>query len=183
MLASQSPVGTRGGVEWMRGPGACPRWGAPRSPHWIALPPGQARGPHPAPHPPLVPTGPHSVVNIHKDIPQAPETARPLPRRHRRHGLARTMVDPGSSLCWGVLSWGINSHPIPATNRPQKHDSWLAIYQIWRLGGQSSGIDSDGTPGHQHREIAGAEKCHAPHVIRHADTSERLRLKCTGYQS
>src|SRR6266851_1475766 len=36
---------------------------APRSPHWIALPPG----PHPAPHPPLVPTGPHSVVNIHQD--------------------------------------------------------------------------------------------------------------------
>src|SRR6266851_5627362 len=30
---------------------------APRSPHWIALPPGQAPGPHPAPHPPLVPTG------------------------------------------------------------------------------------------------------------------------------
>src|SRR6266851_3328621 len=28
MLASQSPVGTRGGVEWMRGPCACPRWGA-----------------------------------------------------------------------------------------------------------------------------------------------------------
>src|SRR5258708_9883771 len=39
---------------------------APRSPHWIALPPGQAPGPHPAPHPPLVPTGPHSVVNIHR---------------------------------------------------------------------------------------------------------------------
>src|SRR6266851_6559294 len=28
MLASQGPVGTRGGVEWMRGPGACPRGGA-----------------------------------------------------------------------------------------------------------------------------------------------------------
>jgi len=28
MLASQGPVGTRGGVEWMRGPGACPGWGA-----------------------------------------------------------------------------------------------------------------------------------------------------------
>src|SRR6266852_7415871 len=40
---------------------------APRSPHWSALPPGQAPGPHPAPHPPLVPTGPHSVVNIHQD--------------------------------------------------------------------------------------------------------------------
>src|SRR5216684_1890399 len=40
---------------------------APRSPHWSALPPGQAQGPHPAPHPPLVPTGPHSVVNIHQD--------------------------------------------------------------------------------------------------------------------
>src|SRR5258708_15711706 len=39
---------------------------APRSPHWIALPPGQAQGPHPALHPPLVPTGPHAVVNIHQ---------------------------------------------------------------------------------------------------------------------
>src|SRR5216683_5871761 len=39
---------------------------APRSPHWIALPPGQAPGPHPAPPPPLVPTGPHAVVNIHE---------------------------------------------------------------------------------------------------------------------
>src|SRR5713101_7339287 len=39
---------------------------APRSPQWIALPPGQAPGPHPAPHPPLVPTGPHAVVNIHQ---------------------------------------------------------------------------------------------------------------------
>ena len=29
---------------------------APRSPHWSALPPGQAPGPHPSPHPPLVPT-------------------------------------------------------------------------------------------------------------------------------
>src|SRR5260370_36049493 len=28
MLASQGPVGTRGGVVWMRGPCACPRWGA-----------------------------------------------------------------------------------------------------------------------------------------------------------
>src|SRR5260370_34734205 len=27
-LAAQGPVGTRGRVEWMRGPGACPRWGA-----------------------------------------------------------------------------------------------------------------------------------------------------------
>src|SRR5216683_6828338 len=40
---------------------------APRSPQWIALPPGQAQGPHPAPHPPLVPTLPHAVVNIHQD--------------------------------------------------------------------------------------------------------------------
>jgi len=128
------------------------------------------------------PTLPH-IRPLSLQDPMRSSTFIRIYRRHRRHGLARTMVDPGSSLCWGVLSWGINSHPIPATNRPQKHDSWLAIYQIWRLGGQSSGIDSDGTPGHQHREIAGAEKCHAPHVIRHADTSERLRLKCTGYQS
>src|SRR5260221_12473499 len=28
MLAAQGPVGTRGGVEWMRGAGACPGWGA-----------------------------------------------------------------------------------------------------------------------------------------------------------
>src|SRR5216684_274928 len=28
MLAAQGPVGTRGGVEWMRRPGACPGWGA-----------------------------------------------------------------------------------------------------------------------------------------------------------
>src|SRR5713226_3561476 len=28
MLASQGPVGTRGGVVWMRGPCACPGWGA-----------------------------------------------------------------------------------------------------------------------------------------------------------
>src|SRR5713226_3865862 len=39
---------------------------APRSPQWIALPPGQAQGPYPAPYPPLVPTGPHLVVNIHQ---------------------------------------------------------------------------------------------------------------------
>src|SRR6266849_9661752 len=26
--ARPRPVGTRGGVEWMRGPCACPRWGA-----------------------------------------------------------------------------------------------------------------------------------------------------------
>src|SRR5216684_2760353 len=55
----------------MRGPGACPRWGATwllhEVPHWIALPPGQAPGPHPAPHPPLVPTFPHSVVKIHQE--------------------------------------------------------------------------------------------------------------------
>src|SRR5260370_29217587 len=59
--ARPSPVGTRGGVEWMRGPGACPRWGVTcllhAVPTWIALPPGQAQGPHPAPHLPLVPTG------------------------------------------------------------------------------------------------------------------------------
>src|SRR5258706_33823 len=30
---------------------------APRSPHWLALPQGQAPGPHPSPHPPPVPTG------------------------------------------------------------------------------------------------------------------------------
>src|SRR6266851_6761575 len=28
MLAAQGPVGTRGGVEWMRRPCACPGWGA-----------------------------------------------------------------------------------------------------------------------------------------------------------
>jgi len=28
VLAAQGPVGTRGGVEWTRGPGACPGWGA-----------------------------------------------------------------------------------------------------------------------------------------------------------
>jgi len=28
VLAAQGPVGTRGGVEWTRGPCACPRWGA-----------------------------------------------------------------------------------------------------------------------------------------------------------
>src|SRR5713101_6711733 len=28
VLAAQGPVGTRGGVEWMRRPCACPRWGA-----------------------------------------------------------------------------------------------------------------------------------------------------------
>ena len=59
--ARPRPVGTRGGVEGMRGPCACPRWGATcllhEIPKWIALPPGQAQGPLPAPHPPLVPTG------------------------------------------------------------------------------------------------------------------------------
>src|SRR5260370_31532169 len=71
MLAAQGPVGTRGGVEWMRGPCSCPGWGAT----WLlhAVPTGarchqgQAQGPHPAPYPPLVPTGPHSVVNIHQE--------------------------------------------------------------------------------------------------------------------
>src|SRR5712692_4648298 len=28
VLAAQGPVGTRGGVEWMRRPCACPGWGA-----------------------------------------------------------------------------------------------------------------------------------------------------------
>src|SRR5712692_531264 len=69
MLASQGPVGTRGGVEWMRGPCACPGWGATCLLHKV--PNGarchqEAQGLHPAPHPPLVPTGPHSVVNIHQ---------------------------------------------------------------------------------------------------------------------
>src|SRR6266446_4369462 len=49
---------------------------APRSPHWSALPPGQAPGPHPAPHPPLVPTGPHAVVSIHQER---------IPRFGRQH--------------------------------------------------------------------------------------------------
>src|SRR5216684_4983650 len=59
----------RGGVD--EGALCLSSWGcdlfAPRSPHWSALPSGQAPGPHPAPHPPLVPTGPHAVVNIHQD--------------------------------------------------------------------------------------------------------------------
>jgi len=54
-------VGTRGGVGWMRGPCACPRWKATRVPYLteprrILLQQGQAQGPLPAPHPPLVPT-------------------------------------------------------------------------------------------------------------------------------
>src|SRR6266851_4280066 len=55
------PVGTRGGVEWMRGPCACPRWG--EMIQRVSMKPwrnrharGQAQGPHPSPHPPLVPT-------------------------------------------------------------------------------------------------------------------------------
>src|SRR5260221_11792333 len=64
----------------MRGPGACPGWGATcvlhEVPKGIALPPGQAPGPHPAPHPPLVPTGPHSVVKIQ----QRKASFRPIPR-------------------------------------------------------------------------------------------------------
>src|SRR5260370_41221064 len=35
VLATQGPVGTRGGGEWMRGPGACPRWGTTILPHGI----------------------------------------------------------------------------------------------------------------------------------------------------
>src|SRR6266436_6167654 len=55
---------------------------APRSPHWIALPAGQAPGPHPAPYPPLVPTGPHSAVNIHQD------RGRHIPGFGRQHSLS-----------------------------------------------------------------------------------------------
>src|SRR5216683_7978070 len=49
MLASQGPVGTRGGVVWMRGPGACPRWGATCLLH--AVPTGSRchQDKHPAP--------------------------------------------------------------------------------------------------------------------------------------
>src|SRR6266849_4873257 len=55
------PVGTRGGVGWMRGPGACPRPGeliqrVSMKPWRTRHSPGQAPGPHPSPHPPLVPT-------------------------------------------------------------------------------------------------------------------------------
>ncbi len=46
------PVGTRGGVGWMRGP--CQR--VSRNPWRTRHSPGQAPGPHPSPHPPLVPT-------------------------------------------------------------------------------------------------------------------------------
>src|SRR5260221_7783073 len=55
------PVGTRGGVGWMRGPCACPPPG--ELIQRVSMKPwrnrhsrGQAQGPHPAPHPPLVPT-------------------------------------------------------------------------------------------------------------------------------
>jgi hypothetical protein len=54
------PVGTRGGVGWMRGPCACPRGDATGWLHRTqtnVMPAGQAPGPHPAPRPPLVPTG------------------------------------------------------------------------------------------------------------------------------
>ena len=55
------PVGTRGGVGWMRGPCACPRPGEllqrlSMNPWRNRHSPGQAPGPHPSPHPPLVPT-------------------------------------------------------------------------------------------------------------------------------
>src|SRR5260370_1954602 len=55
------PVGTRGGVGWMRGPCACPgEWRFRQGfllTRWIISPGrGQAQGPHPSPHPPLVPT-------------------------------------------------------------------------------------------------------------------------------
>src|SRR5216684_5936214 len=55
------PVGTRGWVGWMRGPGACPRPGEllqrlSRKPWRNRHSRGQAQGPHPSPHPPLVPT-------------------------------------------------------------------------------------------------------------------------------
>jgi len=54
------PVGTRGGVGWMRGPGACPGGDATGWLHRTqinVMPAGQAPGPRPAPRPPLVPTG------------------------------------------------------------------------------------------------------------------------------
>ncbi len=55
------PVGTRGGVGWMRGPCACPRPGEmiqrlSMKPWRTRHSQGQAQGPHPSPHPPLVPT-------------------------------------------------------------------------------------------------------------------------------
>src|SRR6266446_7970489 len=51
------PVGTRGAVGWMSGPGTCPRGEATEQPRPLGRPAGQAQGPLPAPRPPLVPTG------------------------------------------------------------------------------------------------------------------------------
>ncbi len=85
------PVGTRGGVRWMRGPGACPRWGATILPHGT---PTNRRATRTSTRPPPCPTSapcpyrtgtrafpslvvqnqqdgaaplPHSVVNIHQE--------------------------------------------------------------------------------------------------------------------
>src|SRR5712692_1326545 len=60
-LRPRPPVGTRGGVGWMRGPCACPGWGGLAlhilEPDGITARGGQAQGPHPSPQPPIVPTG------------------------------------------------------------------------------------------------------------------------------
>src|SRR5260221_11486368 len=76
--ASQGPVGTRGRVGWMRGPGACPRGDATILPHGTPTNRRATRDKHQAPtlllvHPLSLQDGgrhshssPHSVINIHQ---------------------------------------------------------------------------------------------------------------------
>src|SRR5437868_4961330 len=74
-LAAQRSVGTRGGVGWWRGPGACPGWSATHFPdrtHANRVVTRTSTRPPPVPTPPLVPTArtlgfrlPILVVKIH----------------------------------------------------------------------------------------------------------------------
>src|SRR5713101_8228172 len=68
VLAAQGPVGTRGGVEWMRRPCACPGWGATCLLH--AVPDG-SRCHQTSTRPPPCPTSapcPYRTGNAHSPI-------------------------------------------------------------------------------------------------------------------
>src|SRR5712692_8169381 len=99
---------------------------APRSPRWIALPPGQAQGAHPAPHPPLVPTGrvthitpfgrQHSSgvqINLSKCIIGAPPMYRP-------NGLS--MRSPGRYI------GGVHDKSAPTISHYSGGISWNAAF-------------------------------------------------------
>src|SRR6266853_6059843 len=90
MLASQGPVGTRGGVVWMRGPCACPRWGATFVLH-------------------AVPTG----SRCHQDKHQAPTLPHIRPLSLQDPMRSSTFIRRGADTL-PVLVVNIHYRPLPA---------------------------------------------------------------------